>query len=73
VESALHRIVGFGEDAAGNLYIVDLGGEIFRVTGPSVPALPGALPLAGLALGLATAAVLRIRRGSSSAEGASSA
>jgi glucose/arabinose dehydrogenase len=39
-------IASFGEDAAGNLYIVDLEGEVFRLPEPA-----GALPLAvGLAL-----------------------
>jgi hypothetical protein len=40
---AIDEIVGFAEDAAGNLYIVDLGGEIFRVVpAGSVPASPRA-------------------------------
>jgi hypothetical protein len=30
-QGTIDQIVGFGEDAAGDLYIVDLGGEIFRV------------------------------------------
>ena len=39
----IDQIVGFGEDANGNLYIVDLGGQVFRVFGPvgGVPALGG--------------------------------
>lgn len=31
---SINQIVSFGEDSFGNLYIVDLGGEIFRVDGP---------------------------------------
>ncbi|MCP4200994.1 MAG: PQQ-dependent sugar dehydrogenase [bacterium] len=31
---SINQIVSFGEDGFGNLYIVDLGGEIFRVDGP---------------------------------------
>ena len=31
-------LVSFGEDAAGNLYLVDLDGELFRVEGPGAPA-----------------------------------
>lgn len=34
-EGTIDQIVGFGEDGFANLYIVDLGGEIFRVTGPA--------------------------------------
>ena len=30
----IDQIVSFGEDGFGNLYIVDLGGEVFRVEGP---------------------------------------
>jgi glucose/arabinose dehydrogenase len=30
----IDNISSFGEDAVGNLYILDLGGEVFRVTGP---------------------------------------
>lgn len=37
----IQNIVSFGEDAAGNLYVVGLGGEIYRVIGPTaVPTLP---------------------------------
>ena len=41
---AINEIVGFGEDGVGNLYIVDLGGEVFQVVGPlaAIPVLPGA-------------------------------
>ena len=39
-QGTIESIVGFGEDAAGNLYIVDLTGEVFRVEGPTaVPSL----------------------------------
>lgn len=59
----IDQIVGFGEDAAGNLYIVDLGGQVFRVVGPvgAVPALGGD-PRALLALLPAAALVLFILR-----------
>ena len=30
-EGTIRNISSFGEDAAGNLYIVDLGGEVFRI------------------------------------------
>jgi glucose/arabinose dehydrogenase len=40
---SIDSIVSFGEDAVGNLYLVDYTGEIFRVEGPAV-----ALPVAGL-------------------------
>jgi glucose/arabinose dehydrogenase len=47
---SIESIVSFGEDARGHLYIVDFGGEIFRVTGPEpVPLLP---PFGGLLIGL---------------------
>ncbi|MCA8929740.1 MAG: PQQ-dependent sugar dehydrogenase [Alphaproteobacteria bacterium] len=45
----INQIVSFGEDNAGNLYIVDYGGEVFRITGVSVP-LPGVLALFALPL-----------------------
>jgi glucose/arabinose dehydrogenase len=47
---AISSISSFGEDAAGNLYILDLDGEIFRLPEPA-----GALPLAA---GLAAVAAL---------------
>lgn len=31
--ATIGQISSFGEDAAGNLYIVDLGGEVFRIVG----------------------------------------
>ena len=58
-------VTGFGEDAAGNLYIVDHGavageGEVFRVVGPAgiplpIPSMPWmwVLPLLLAATGLA--------------------
>ncbi len=48
----IELIVSFGEDARGDLYIVDFGGEIFRVVGP--PAVPGVagVGLLGLAVSL---------------------
>ena len=47
-QGSFDSIVSFGEDADANLYIVDLDGEVFRVTGPvPVPGLgvPGLLAL----------------------------
>lgn len=35
---SLGSIVAFGEDLAGNVYIVDLGGEIFRIASGGFPA-----------------------------------
>lgn len=58
-------IGSFGEDAAGNLYILDLGGDVFRLTGTTSVPLAGAPVAWLLALasgGLALAAVLRSRR-----------
>ncbi len=43
-QGSLESIVGFGEDDAGELYIVDLGGEIFQVPEP------GAAPAAALSV-----------------------
>lgn len=34
-EWTIDQIVGFGEDGFGNVYIVDLGGEVFRIEGPA--------------------------------------
>ena len=61
-DGTIDQIVGFGEDALGNLYIVDLGGEVFRVVGPAVPALPSPWHLGLLAL-LLVAAAAPLRRG----------
>lgn len=63
---AIQHVVSFGEDAWGNLYVVDFDGEIFRVVGPTaaVPALaPHSLALLALALA-ATGAVAIATRGS---------
>ncbi len=56
---SIDSIVSFGEDSAGNLYLVDHGGEIFRIVDPT--AVP-ALGPAGLALlaGLLVAAGARV-------------
>ncbi len=40
----------FGEDNLGRLYAIDIGGQIYRITGTPVPE-PGALALAGAAAG----------------------
>ena len=49
-------VAGFGEDGAGELLMVDVDGEVFRV----IPeATPGALALAALT---ATASLARLRR-----------
>jgi len=55
---SIGQIVSFGEDARGNLYIVDLGGEIFRVVGPGseIPLFPGVWVAAVAALLLFTTA-----------------
>ena len=62
---SIDLVTGFGEDAAGNLYIVDHGvvsgeGEVFRVVGPAgiplpIPSMPWmwVLPLLLAATGLA--------------------
>ena len=56
---SIGSVSSFGEDAAGNLYIIDLDGEIFRLPEPS-----GALPLAA---GLFAIAALSMRRASRAA------
>jgi hypothetical protein len=33
----IDRIAGFGEDARGELYICDLGGEVFKIVPAPVP------------------------------------
>ena len=54
-EGAIHFVASYGEDGAGNLYIVDyVDGELFRLPEPG-----GALPAA---LALASAALLARRR-----------
>jgi glucose/arabinose dehydrogenase len=52
-QGSLGNLSSFGEDAAGNLYLVSLGGDVFRITAlPAVPAL-GPVALAAVALLLA--------------------
>jgi len=46
----LTGISSFGEDAAGNVYITTLGGEVFRIA--AVPSLPSLAPVSLAALGL---------------------
>ncbi len=41
-------VVAFGEDALGHVYIVDLDGELFRITGPGPASLPALSPPARL-------------------------
>jgi glucose/arabinose dehydrogenase len=40
----IEQIASFGEDAQGNLYIVDLGGEVYRIQSAVIPE-PGAFAL----------------------------
>jgi glucose/arabinose dehydrogenase len=49
-QGTLGSIVAFGEDGAGELYIVDIGGEVFRVPEPAqlLLALVGAAVLGGV-------------------------
>lgn len=57
-QGTIDEIVGFGEDAVGNLYIVDLGGEVFRVFGdPPMAAVPA---LGGRGGGVLSAGLLAI-------------
>jgi hypothetical protein len=37
----LEGVTSFGEDEAGNLYFVELGGELYRITGPIVGTAAG--------------------------------
>lgn len=49
--------MGFGEDALGELYVVDLGGKVFRIVTPAAPVPllpPWGIPL--LAASIAAAA-----------------
>jgi hypothetical protein len=60
--TTIDQIVGFGEDAAANLYIVDLGGQIFRVIeSTNVPSL-GPQQLAWLVGGITLGGALALRR-----------
>jgi glucose/arabinose dehydrogenase len=65
---SIDDVTSFGRDARGELYIVDRGGEIFRIIpdgapsaceSPPVPMPSGAAGLLGLCLVLASAAALR--------------
>ncbi len=44
---SINNISSFGEDLAGNLYVVDYGGEIFQIRGVAVPE-PGSIALLSL-------------------------
>jgi MYXO-CTERM domain-containing protein len=46
---SIGRVASFGEDGAGNLYVVDYDGDLFRVPEPAGP-WPAVLALAGAAL-----------------------
>jgi glucose/arabinose dehydrogenase len=62
-QGTLVNISSFGEDASGNLYIVSLGGDVFRISAlPVVPAL-GPASLAALACVLAGLGLSRLARG----------
>lgn len=56
----INQISSFGEDGLGQLYVLDLGGEVFRIEGSPVPE-PGSLLLLGAA-GLGTAYYVNQRR-----------
>jgi hypothetical protein len=58
--SSIDLPTAIGEDAAGELYIVDIGGEIFKIV-PQAPAL-GRPQQVALAVLLAAAAGLAARR-----------
>jgi glucose/arabinose dehydrogenase len=63
---SIEQIVSFGEDAAGDLYILEFGGEVFRVVGPlgQVPLFGavGAAALGASLLAVAAGAFARRRR-----------
>ena len=67
---AIEQIVGFGEDGAGDLYIVDLGGEIYRVVLPPLIPAADALQRGVLALALAALGMAALTRASSRARSA---
>jgi glucose/arabinose dehydrogenase len=61
----LSQISSFGEDDAGNLYIVSLGGDVFRMTplpAPVPSSAPTPLALLAVALGLAGWRASRARK-----------
>jgi hypothetical protein len=62
---SIDQPVSFGEDAAGELYVVDYDGELFRIVGPGPASLPAATrpayELLAALLALAGAAWLRSR------------
>jgi hypothetical protein len=68
---AIAQIVGFGEDGAGDLYIVDLGGEIYRVVRPPLVPAADALQRGALALVLAALGMAALVRTQSSEKFAS--
>ncbi len=45
---AVDTIASFGEDAVGNLYLLDFGGEVFRVDAATTPVSAGAVDLVGI-------------------------
>jgi energy-converting hydrogenase Eha subunit H len=62
----INDISSFGEDGSGELYIVDLGGEVFKIVPlpQTIPTLSewGMIILALLLLAFGTAAVIRRRK-----------
>ena len=55
---SIDNIASFAEDESGNLFTIDLGGEIFRIDTASVPEPAGGLML----LMLGSAGLLRRKR-----------
>lgn len=67
---AINNISSFGEDGSGELYVVDLGGEVFKIIPvPTIPTLSewGMLIMGLLLLAVGTAAVVRRRKAVSKA------
>ena len=48
----LNRVLGFGTDGFGNLYLSDATGTVYAVTRVAIPLPPAAIPLATALLGL---------------------
>jgi len=61
-DTTINEIVGFGEDAMGNLYIVDYGGQVFRIVSKFPAPSLGTPQLAALALAIALGGALVLGR-----------
>jgi hypothetical protein len=64
--ASIDQISSFGRDARGEIYVIDQGGQVYRIApaAPPAPGVPATSPLGAAALGtaLAFAAALHLRR-----------